>query len=122
MVTFQDSNLILAEEKVFFDSLIDDEERSDSNESVVSEESFCMTQTRDVPEGDTKSGEVLLSIVKHEKQANYVCLLDTGTSQPTVDERLANSKTTVKSKWKTFWETKGGKFSTSKRERRAFQR
>ena len=41
--------------------------------------------------------------------------MDTGTSQSLLDERLVDKKVVVKSKKKTYWETKGGKFSTSKR-------
>ena len=70
---------------------------------------------KDVPEGDKKSGEVLFSIIIHGKRANYVCLLDIGMLQSLVDEYLADSEATMKSKRKTFWETKGGKFSTSKK-------
>ena len=109
----QENNLILAASKGFFDST--SEEESSDDESVVSQESFCINLTNLAKETDSKSGEILISIVRGAVRKNYTCLLDTGTSQSLLSEKLADEKAVVKSKKKTCWETKGGKFSTSKR-------
>ena len=103
----------MAASKSFFDSF-SSEENSDE-ESVISQESFCIHSTKMVKEKDSKSGEILISIVRRGVRKNHTCLLDMGTTQSLLSERLADEKAVIKSKKKTRWETKGGKFSTSKR-------
>ena len=110
----QENNLILAGKKGFFSSESEEEESSDED-SIISQESFCVQSAKLVENGDSTSGEILLSVVLGGVRRNYTCLLDTGTSQSLLSEQLVDEKAVVKSEKKTCWETKGGKFSTSKR-------
>ena len=102
----QENNLILAGKKGFFSS--SDEESSD-DESVISQESHCMR-----PEKENfielKSGEILFSIVRKGNSKNYKCLLDTGTTESMLSEKLADEKAIVKTEKKNSWETKAGNF------------
>ena len=102
----QENNLILAAEKGFFSS--------SDNESVVLQESHSMRPKKE-GHSNSKSGEILLSIVRKGNQKNFTCLLDTRSSKSMLSEKLADEKAIIKSEKKTSWETKAGKFSTSKR-------
>ena len=84
--------MILAEKEGVFDSSDDDDDESQDSESVVSQESFCMTEKKNVSNEDNKSGEILLSIMRKGKRFNYTCLLDTGTPQSLLDEKLVDKK------------------------------
>ena len=88
---------------------------SSDEDLVILQESFCIRLTKVAEKTDSKSGEILISIVHGVVRKNYTCLLDTGTSQSLLNEKLADEKAVVKSKKKTSWETKGENFSTSKR-------
>ena len=100
--------MILAASKGFFDSTSEEEDSDD--DSVISQESFCIQSAKIAENKDSKSGEILISIVRGGVRKNYTCLLDTGTSQSLLSEKLADEKAVVKSKKKTCWETKGEKY------------
>ena len=110
----QENILILTGKKGFFDSTSEEEDSSDKD-SIISQESFFVCSTNLVEDGDSTSGEILLSVVLGGVRKNYTCLLDTGTSKSLLSKRLIDEKAVVKLEKKTCWETKGGKFFTSKR-------
>ena len=102
-------------EKEIDESLNDSSSEEDSDdESVLSHESYCVISKKSDEEKQL-GGEVLISLIKKGVRKNYTCLLDTGTSESLLSEKLADEKAVVTSKEKIEWETQAGNFSTQKR-------